>query len=153
MAMAWVMYGFKKLRGFRKPQTINVQNFTFQTTTILQVGGWGNNKEGEQPTGVGVLVLGEPPTEAKGAEAVGGGDSAVGRAPPPLEPTNNKEGELPTSAGALVPDEPPTQVKGVEATAGGDPSAGWAPPPDKAQAWGDCATNWAKGAKYAQPGD
>ena len=32
-------YGFKKLRGFKKPET-NVQNFTFQATTTLQ-GGWG----------------------------------------------------------------------------------------------------------------
>ena len=34
-----VMYGSKKLQGFKKPET-NVQNFTFQATTTLQ-GGWG----------------------------------------------------------------------------------------------------------------
>jgi hypothetical protein len=33
------MYGSKKLQGFKKTET-NVQNFTFQATTILQ-GGWG----------------------------------------------------------------------------------------------------------------
>jgi hypothetical protein len=36
-----------------------------------------DNKEGEQPTGVGAPVLGEPPTEAKGAEAARGGDSTA----------------------------------------------------------------------------
>ena len=34
-----VMYGSKKLQGFKKPET-NVQNFTFQAATTLQ-GGWG----------------------------------------------------------------------------------------------------------------
>ena len=37
--MVQVMYGSKKLQGFKKPET-NVQNFTFQATTTLQ-GGWG----------------------------------------------------------------------------------------------------------------
>ena len=62
-------------------------------------------------------VPGEPPTEAKGMRAAGGGDSAARRAPP-LD--NNKEGKQPTGAGTSVPGEPAIDAKGAEAAGGGD---------------------------------
>ena len=58
---------------------------------------------------MGVPVLGEPPTGAKGVEVVGGGGSAVGRAPPP----KNSEGEEPIGVGAPVLAEPPPEAKGM----------------------------------------
>ena len=99
----------------------------------------------------------EPPTQAQGAMAAGGGDPAVGWAPPPED---NEEGEQATGAEFLppvlagLPDEakgataagggnpdtagqapPPEQnvegeQAGVETAGGGDSAAGWAPPPD-----------------------
>ena len=72
-------------------------------------------------------VPGGLPAEAKGATAVGGGDSdTVGHAPPPEHGVGD---ERATCALALELGEPPAEAKGATTAGGGDPALGRAPPP------------------------